>query len=153
MNTWIAECTVFKKIGRLLSLFKDQNKLMTKLYRNRATIKMYADDTPHAKGPNPIKYEKAEKAMYETLFRIEELSKKAKIDKAVKKAEVYTDGRPTETKAIEDGDFLLEDKVDAPTVAAVIIFEYSESCARCIEDYEKYSRWYRYCCYPQVEPT
>ena len=50
LNTWVSELTVFKKIGRYIAAFKDQEDLTTKLFRTRAKMKMYAEGTPFAKG-------------------------------------------------------------------------------------------------------
>jgi hypothetical protein len=56
LDTWIAELTIFKKIGAMIRSFKSKQKLTEDLLRQRATMKMYNTDTCHANGPNPKKY-------------------------------------------------------------------------------------------------
>jgi hypothetical protein len=48
MNTWVAECMLHKSIGRFISSFKDKIYLMDKLFRARAKMKMFAENSPHA---------------------------------------------------------------------------------------------------------
>ena len=56
-------------------------------------------------------------------------------------------------KSIEDAESGYKDyntQIDAPIVAAFITFEYSESMARCVEDYTRFQSWPRSLFYPQV---
>lgn len=57
-------------------------------------------------------------------------------------------------KSIEDAESGYKDyntQIDAPIVAAFITFEYSESMARCVEDYTRFQSWPRSLFYPQVQ--
>lgn len=74
MDTWVAELTIFKKIGSMIRAFKDKQKLTDDLLRLRATMKMYKEDTCHADGPNPKKYSQAEYDMISAGTRIDELT-------------------------------------------------------------------------------
>lgn len=53
---WIADITIFSKIGKLIRSFKEKKKNMEELLRYRAMMKMYKEDTCHADGPNPKRY-------------------------------------------------------------------------------------------------
>jgi hypothetical protein len=55
-GTWVAEATIFKRIGAMIRSFKDKQKLMDELLRCRAKMKMYNDDTCHANGPDPKRF-------------------------------------------------------------------------------------------------
>jgi RNA recognition motif-containing protein len=33
LNTWISECVILKKIGKLITIFREKEKLMIQLYR------------------------------------------------------------------------------------------------------------------------
>jgi hypothetical protein len=50
IDTWVAECTLHKGIGSFIASFKDKQYLMEKLYRCRAKMKMYAENSPHTGG-------------------------------------------------------------------------------------------------------
>jgi hypothetical protein len=56
LDTWIAEVTIFKKIGAMIRSFKSKQKLTEDLLRQRALMKMYNTDTCHAHGPDPKRY-------------------------------------------------------------------------------------------------
>ena len=62
-DSWVAECTIYREIGKYLTNYKAKQDLLKSLYRNRAKMKMYAKDTAHSQGPSKKRYEKAEKAM------------------------------------------------------------------------------------------
>lgn len=55
-GTWVAEATIFTKIGSMIRSFKNKQKHMDNLLRCRARMKMYKEDTCHASGPNPGKF-------------------------------------------------------------------------------------------------
>jgi hypothetical protein len=55
-GTWVAEATIFTKIGSMIRSFKNKQKLMDNLLRCRARMKMYKEDTCHSGGPNPGKF-------------------------------------------------------------------------------------------------
>ena len=50
LDTWVAECVLHKGIGHFIASFKDKQHLMEKLYRARARMKMYAENSPHTGG-------------------------------------------------------------------------------------------------------
>lgn len=50
LGTWVAECTLHKGIGSFIASFKDKQYLMEKLYRCRARMKMYAENSTHEGG-------------------------------------------------------------------------------------------------------
>lgn len=56
LDTWVAEVTIFKKIGSMIRSFKSKQKLTEDLLRQRALMKMYNTDTSHANGPDPKRY-------------------------------------------------------------------------------------------------
>jgi hypothetical protein len=55
-GTWVAEVTIFTRIGSMIKAFKNKKRLMNDLLRYRAQMKMYADNTSHAGGPNPRRF-------------------------------------------------------------------------------------------------
>jgi len=57
MGTWVAEATIFRRIGSILRVFKDEEDLMQDLYEARARMKMFKSDTPHKLGPDPKRFE------------------------------------------------------------------------------------------------
>ncbi len=69
-DTWVAECVIHKRIGGFLRTFKQQQHKMSDLYHARAEMKMYAENTPHASGPNLRKYLKAEQKMLKCAVEI-----------------------------------------------------------------------------------
>ena len=107
-------------------------------------MKMYAENTPHGGGPNPRKYQRAEKQMIATGAAIELLAEKVIDKKQIHHAN--TEGSDLKFGQKKDANSAIE----ADAVAAFVTFEYSESYARCIEDYAKYSRFPRSLCTPSV---
>ena len=131
-DTWIAEVVIHKKIGGFIRAFKEQQHKMGDLYSARAKMKMYADNTPHARGPNKRKHMAAEQDMLKCAVEIDNLTAR---EMKKNKIRLKDNEHDTETaKKIKD----LQYNLDAPAVAAFVCFEYSESMARCIEDYQKY---------------
>lgn len=55
-DTWVADATIFSRIGSMVRAFKSKRQLMENLLRYRAQMKMYSDGTCHANGPNPTKF-------------------------------------------------------------------------------------------------
>ena len=51
-DTWVAEVTVYSKMGTLIKAFKRRKLLMDNLLRYRALMKMYSEGTSHAGGPS-----------------------------------------------------------------------------------------------------
>jgi hypothetical protein len=56
IGKWVAEVSIYSRIGSLITAFKRKKILLETLLRCRARMKMYKDDTPHASGPNPSKF-------------------------------------------------------------------------------------------------
>ena len=150
-----------------------RDHLMIGLRRARATMKMYAPNTTHARGANMKKYKQAEATVYrlgseidalaEKTMKMKESSlspkRKAKPKpKATAKSKYIVPDDDEESVGIggiggggggggddedETDDQIKErkgiGKLDVDAVSAFVIFEYSESMARCLEDSEKYS--------------
>lgn len=147
VGTWVAECTLFKKIGGVLKCFRAQEHLTKKLHRTRALMKMYADATPHARGPNARRYKKAEQAM---------ISAGAEIDMLAEKVIKYRGIMAKEPDEVDEEGGMgpqrksINDSINAPACAAFVVFEYSESMARCVGDYQAVSSFPRSLFYPKV---
>jgi hypothetical protein len=56
-GTWVADVVIYGKIGKLIRSFKLKKENMEELLRYRAMMKMYKEDTCHAQGPNPKRYQ------------------------------------------------------------------------------------------------
>eukprot|EP01034_Spumella_vulgaris_P032925 gene32925-40642_t len=74
VGTWVAECIIHKSIGAFISAFKDKQHVMEKLYRCRAQMKMYAENSCHAAGHNLPRFLRAEQAMIHTGTVIDKLT-------------------------------------------------------------------------------
>ena len=55
-GTWVADVTLFRKIGSLLRAYLKEEDHMEELFRYRAYMKMYNQGTKLASGPNPRLY-------------------------------------------------------------------------------------------------
>lgn len=55
----LSQVILHKKIGSFISEFKSKDHVMQKMYKARAKMKMYAENTSHADGHNLPRYEKA----------------------------------------------------------------------------------------------
>lgn len=144
MDTWVAELTIFKKIGSMIRAFKDKQKLTDDLLRLRATMKMYKDDTCHADGPNPKKYSQAEYDMISAGTRIDELTvqtlrqARKKITTNIKALQPTGNKvKPTDGDIDEEGDeeapveeSATSQLLQADAFVAFVVFNYSESMAR-----------------------
>lgn len=158
MNTWVAECTLHKGIGSFIASFKDKQYLMEKLYRCRAQMKMYAENSPHEGGHKLNRYLRAEQNMIATGTLIDKLTedtiKKKKLKIIVNTDEEHGGARPgssaggarqqqhaqnTRNDVQISNPKSIYRNIDAPAVSAYITFNYSESRARCLEDYERYN--------------
>ena len=60
-GTWVAECTIHRKIGSYINAFNNKRKVTEELYRQRAKYKMYKEGTSHKGGANNKKKEAADK--------------------------------------------------------------------------------------------
>jgi hypothetical protein len=56
LHSWIAEVTIYCKIGEILRIYKAKAALMEHLLRMRAFMKMYKHDTTHTHGANIHKF-------------------------------------------------------------------------------------------------
>lgn len=149
LNTWIAECVIHKGIGGFVSAFKSKQHILRKLYRARAKMKMYAENSPHSHGHNPVLFAKAEKEM---------LSIAAQMDSYAE--EHFKRARLTFVPVDERGQALVKRTVSFPqsiyydiqadSVAAFVTFEYVESLARCVRDYERYETFPMNLFYPEA---
>lgn len=66
LEGWVADCSLYHRIGDYIDVFKLKQKLMTQLYKYRSQIKMYSNNTPHANGGNEKLKEIAVKNMMKT---------------------------------------------------------------------------------------
>lgn len=134
-GTWVAECIVHKKIGKFIASFKGKENLTKDLYLHRATMKMYSEGTCHAKGPNPKKYEKAARKMAAAGSQIDELTEKNIAHTKLKIRDNSSEDRVLQVT----GHSNIYHCIEADAVAAFVTFEYTESLARCLKDYSRYS--------------
>jgi hypothetical protein len=158
-GTWVAECIVFPKIGKMLEAFLERQHYTVQLRRARAEMKMYAEGTPHAAGPNPKRYRRAERRLHRQTTAMDKLAQKVikfKSKAAYDHAHHHNNNHNNHTdtasevsgQSSKDG----HDKhsLQADAVSGFVIFEYSESMARCLEDHEKYNSFPYYFFVPEV---
>ena len=129
VGSWVAETVIYQKLSSLISKFKAKQSVMKNLQRARAKMKMYNDDTSHADGPNPRRFAKAERQMLYYGHKLDELTYKTL--KQAKKKMTLTRSKGQKLN-ISNG------LINADSHAAFVTFNYSESMARCIEDYRIY---------------
>lgn len=141
-NTWVAECTLHKKVGKMIRRYKQKDFLFEQLRRQRALIKMYSEDTPHPRyhGGNLRKKVNAVEAMIKVAEKLDRLGAKMK-KRHFKLAELDEEAGRNERLP-----FMLH--IEAPCVCAFVVFQYTESMARCVEDYRTYSSFPRVLLYP-----
>ena len=140
-GTWIAECTIHRKIGSYINAYMKKKEVTEELYRQRAKFKMYKEGTTHKQGPNEIKHKQARKKIkdLETVLDKESLHlKRAMKHKLIsmqhRKDELhYNDDLHVEAEVemIERGEGELEEKnkvilEDIEATAAFLIFQFSE---------------------------
>lgn len=142
LGTWVAECILHKRIGGFISTFKRKEHIMKKLYRCRAKMKMYAENSPHSLGHDLKHFLKAEKEMIATAELIDRLAQSnlKKTGIRIITGADDTDGKKTSVSHISNPNSIYYN-IDAPSIAAFVCFEYTESMARCITDYEKYNHF------------
>lgn len=144
-NTWVAEATVYKKLGAYIRAFKKETKCIESLKRARAFMKMYKEDTCHAEGPNPRKYSKWEDKMLRLGSELDRLTEHLmhyrKHHGSNKQLAGSSGASPTRRGS-------LSEQLEADAHCAFIVFNYSESRARCLEDYQGYSKFPWNLCYP-----
>lgn len=107
---------------------------------------MYAPNTPHPKGHNPKQYKKRELALQKTQLAIDKVAQKVF---TLKKLNENNDMVAPSEEEIHSGAALAK-ALKAEAVTAFLIFEYSESMARAIEDHDRYSRFPLNFFYPEV---
>lgn len=74
-KTWVADVILHRELGPFLRAFKKKIPWMDVIYEQRSRMKMYANNTPHAKGPNPKKYKRAEKKLIKAMKKIDRISR------------------------------------------------------------------------------
>lgn len=148
-NTWIAECIVHKGIGGFISAFKAKQHILQKLYRARAKMKMYAENSSHADGHNLSLFQAAEKDVLATAKLIDHLTEHN--IKKWKLTFIQTDaqGKTAKKRQVSNPESIYYN-INADTVAAFVCFEYAESLARCVRDYEKYNTFPMSLFYPEA---
>lgn len=152
VGTWVSECTLFKRIGRYIGAFQEHEGLTTKLFRARALMKMYSEGTALATGPDPRRYAEAEEKMLRASMRLDKIAAAVLQAKNLaftqNRDNSKTEGAKEDLEEDEQRDY--NNQLDADVVAAFVTFEYTESFARCIEDYTKYSTFPHNLFYPEV---
>lgn len=147
LNTWIAECIIHKGIGGFISAFKSKQHILQKLYRARAKMKMYAENSPHADGHNAKLFEMAEKEMIAMSHLIDNVT-----EHNVKKWKMTfitaEDHQALTHRQVNNPDSIYYN-LKADSVAAFVVFEYVESMARCVRDYERYAHYPMSLFYPE----
>eukprot|EP00981_Chlorochromonas_danica_P005856 scaffold1205_cov168-Ochromonas_danica.AAC.2 len=102
---------------------------------------MYAENTPHALGPNLKNFQKAEKEVMRIKSSIERLTtdniKKGKLTFI---DDTNNDSNKKAKHLVHNIDSVYY-PIQADAVAGFITFEYGESLARCVQDYSKYQRF------------
>lgn len=134
LNTWLAEVIMHCRIGDLIRVFKQKSDLMEKLLKSRAYMKMYKNDTPHGDGPNLHKYMKWENEMIKYGTQIDQETIKT-VKKASKKLR-------HSTSSSDSGNVIAgksSNYIKGIPFMGFVIFNYVESKARCVEDYQHYA--------------
>eukprot|EP01033_Poteriospumella_lacustris_P009693 gene9693-6936_t len=62
-GSWVAECTLYRRVGPLLRAYRSKEPLLHRLVRSRAQMKRFAHDTPHPLGPDEARFDAAEMRM------------------------------------------------------------------------------------------
>lgn len=153
LEKWVAEVIVHKKIGGFLRAMKEHEHWIEKLYRHRARYKMHAVGTSYQGGYSHIlqkraasmanRYEeKLDQLMYGSLSMT-----KAK-EKQVEHIDSVLDAGKEVDLSMQSNVNLVYNRVNSPSIAAFVTFEYAESRARCLEDYKYYNFFPLYLFYP-----
>eukprot|EP01031_Cornospumella_fuschlensis_P033830 gene33830-40931_t len=145
-GTWIAECVVHKGIGGFISAFKSKQHILQHLYKSRARMKMYAENTAHSGGFNEKKFLSAKKDMLRTTAVIDKLTT-ANIKKTNLRFVDYK--LEPNRKKINSNPQSVYYNINADSVAGFVTFDYAESLARCVRDYEKYMHFPMSLGYPE----
>ena len=143
-STWVADVFLFPAIGEYIRRFKSNNHLIEKIFKYRAYMKMYSGSTVHSHGPNPNLYSHYERLLAKTEEKIEKLSVEIigfqhmhpDIITTFEKEELTWEHVDFLSKNMHEGH--IDEKLNNETSAAFVTFEYTESFARCIEDYKYY---------------
>lgn len=80
VGTWVAECTMCIRMGKVVSYLDRRKQLMEQLYTARARMKMYGPKTPHVKGYNAKKYFQYEKVMLRVAAKVDKLNERIHLD-------------------------------------------------------------------------
>jgi RNA recognition motif-containing protein len=147
---WVAECIIHKGIGDFISSFKSKQHVMERMYRCRARMKMYAENSPHADGHNMKLYMKAEQQMIATGAVIDKLAEHNVKNSGLKILSENDDSNAAKKRLQRiSNPKSIYYNIDADSVAGFLVFQYGESMARCVHDYTKYSTFPRSLFYPQ----
>lgn len=76
VGTWVAECTVCSKMGKVVDYLHKRKEIMKELYDARARMKMYGPKTPHVKGYDASKYFHWERIMLKIAAKVDKLNEK-----------------------------------------------------------------------------
>ena len=137
MHSWIADISLHKKIGKFIRAFRTKSEMMYELMGYRARMKMYADNTPHSHGPNKKLWLLNEKKMMDLGLKLDQYS-----DQVFDKHFVLNpDNEPGELEDGEIHESKVIERIDADVTCAFVTFQYSESMARCVEDYAKWDKF------------
>lgn len=115
LDSWVADCTLYRRIGSCLRAFEKKEKLTRKLYKYRALMKMHASQAKRDSSASPAKYLRAESAMLKVAARIDHIYANAVLPRATP-APRYVMKAPAQV----DLESLAEEKRDGGEVAALV---------------------------------
>ena len=115
-GTWVAECSIYYSKAHFLRLYKEQHRVMKRLFRNRARMNMFGEKTPHASGPKGWYWDKAEKAMIRTAARLDRMTEDFLATHTKRKKVAKATGKPKAGKK----NFIFGKMFKATTVVATV---------------------------------
>lgn len=141
LNSWIAEATVLRQYGNAIRAFKNEEALAIQLSRARAFIKMYKTDTTHSDGPNMEKMKVWTEKLRRYEVSIDEVTDSVFAWRRTTRRVSFTAKKNPTTQVAYEARHkrTLSETVGADAVAAFIVFNYTESKARCLEDFRTFS--------------
>eukprot|EP01041_Mallomonas_annulata_P004298 gene4298-8544_t len=171
-NTWIAEVTVFKKIGSYIRAFKQETQVLNDLKRARAFMKMKWESVMLRLGSeldtlteqlmyhNKKAGASSRNVLQSTQKNLMDNSRPKTPGKSNGNGKGLGNGSSGSADALEAATAAglghihslrrksISDSLEAEPFCAFVVFNYSESMARCLEDYEGYSKFPWNLCYP-----
>lgn len=99
VGSWVAQCTICTKLGRVVSYLHERKRLMRELYVARARMKLFGPKTPHKGGFNEDKHLAEEKIMLAIAKKVDALNEKIHMNYVPPK-----DGDVEKGDATGDGD-------------------------------------------------